>query len=392
MAALQSISKNGGATHMNSNNLDHLISSYIDHFERINNDTNNENYKWCAIVDFQAAFDLSAADDAFADMLKKSRDATSNLIDSSTQPFFGLVELAKREPAAIRRLLKDLLADDGSNLALRQEKINTFVKDCNCLVERYFPGSYLYRNDQRSAMAYQFLNDPENHYLYKATESKFFADCVGFYDDWGSMAEFKLDIFYRFCDEVLAGLKANQALLDTHKSRFAYAKKPMYPDPSLHVLLFDLIYCAHTYDLYAGCHFEKITAAARKLYLERRAKARALAAALREAENAAVLLDEARTYFGRALTSGAAITHKTFGAVDAVRIDGAQVILKIRKTGDLKKFELLNCISNGFIKIDVPDFGERLEKYKDILPREYSLPKACARAREALRPYEEYLD
>ena len=68
---------------MNSNNLDHLISSYIDHFERINNDTNNENYKWCAIVDFQAAFDLSAADDAFADMLKKSRDATSNLIDTA---------------------------------------------------------------------------------------------------------------------------------------------------------------------------------------------------------------------------------------------------------------------------------------------------------------------
>ena len=377
---------------MNSNSLNGLIASYIEHFERINDAINNENYKWCAVAGFQAAFDLSAPDDAFADMLKKSRDATSNLVDSSTQPFYGLVQLAKREPAAIRRLLKDLLADDGGDLTLRQEKINAFVKDCNRLVERCFPGSYLYRNDQRSAMAYQFLNDPETHYLYKATESKSFADCVGFYDDWGSMAAFRLDIFYRFCDEVLAGIKASPALLDTHKSRFAYAKKPMYPDPALHVLLFDLIYCAHAYDLYAGPHFEKVTAAARKLYLERRAKARELAAALREAENAAVLLDEARTYFERALTSGAAITHKAFGPVDAVRMDGAQVILRLRKTGDLKKFGLLDCVSKGFLKIDAPDFEEQLEKYKAVLPREYSLPKACARAREALRPYEEYLD
>jgi len=377
---------------LNSNSLNGLIASYIEHFERINNNINNENYKWCAIVDFQAAFDLSAADDAFADMLKKSRDATSNLIDSSTQPFFGLVQLAKREPAAIRSLLKALLADDGGNLSLRQERINAFVAGCDRLTERYFPGSHLYRNDQRSAMAYQFLNDPENHYLYKATESKSFANCVGFYDDWGSMTAFRLDVFYRFCDEVLAGIKANQALLDTHQSRFAGAKRPMYPDPSLHVLLFDLIYCAHAYALSAGAQFERVTAAARKLYQERRAKARELAAALREAEQAASLLDEARTYFRRAFTSGAAMTHKAFGPVEVVQIDRELVTLKLRKTGELKKFGLLSCVSNGFIKIDVPDFEEKLEKYKDVLPREASLPKACARAREALRPYEEYLD
>ena len=85
------------------------------------------NYKWSAIVDFQKAFDLSVSADGFTGMLKEAKDATENLIDSYTQPFHGLYELAKREPETVRAMLTDLLEDDGGDLVARQDKIDTFL-------------------------------------------------------------------------------------------------------------------------------------------------------------------------------------------------------------------------------------------------------------------------
>ena len=377
---------------MNRKNLNQIFDAYIQHFAVLNDSHNNESYKWSAIVDFQKAFDLSVSADGFAGMLKEAKDATENLIDSYTQPFHGLYELAKREPETVRAMLTALLEDDGGDLVARQEKIDNFLAECDQLVESYFPGSHLYKNDQRSAMAYLFLNDPDNHYLYKATEAKYMADCVGFYDDWGTMSNFKLEVFHRFCDELIEEIKATPALMATHQSRFVDAKKPMHEDEFLHVLVFDIIYCAHTYNLYSGLSFDKVTSADRKLYQERKAKAQELAAALRKVEDEIVLLDEARTYFGKAITSGAAVTHKMFGPVVVESIADGFVSLKIQKNGEIKKFGLLNCIAGGFVKINVPDFDEMLARYKTAMVSEYTLPQRLKSAQDALQPYEKYLN
>lgn len=377
---------------MNRKNLNQIFDAYIQHFAVLNDSHNNESYKWSAIVDFQKAFDLSVSADGFAGMLKEAKDATENLIDSYTQPFHGLYELAKREPETVRAMLTALLEDDGGDLVARQEKIDTFLAECDQLVESYFPGSHLYKNDQRSAMAYLFLNDPDNHYLYKATEAKYLADCVGFYDDWGTMSNFKLEVFHRFCDELIEEIKGTPALMATHQSRFVDAKKPMHEDELLHVLVFDIIYCAHTYNLYSGLSFDKVTSADRKLYQERKAKAQELAATLRKVEDEIVLLDEARTYFGKAITSGAAVTHKMFGPVVVESISDGFVSLKIQKNGETKKFGLLNCIAGGFVKIDVPDFDEMLARYKAAMMSEYTLPQRLKSAQDALQPYEQYLN
>ena len=377
---------------MNRKNLNQIFDAYIQHFAVLNDSHNNESYKWSAIVDFQKAFDLSVSADGFAGMLKEAKDATENLIDSYTQPFHGLYELAKREPETVRAMLTALLEDDGGDLVARQEKIDTFLAECDQLVEIYFPGSHMYKNDQRSAMAYLFLNDPDNHYLYKANEAKYMADCVGFYDDCGTMSNFKLEVFHRFCDELIEEIKATPALMATHQSRFVDAKKPMHEDEFLHVLVFDIIYCAHTYNLYSGLSFDKVTSADRKLYQERKAKAQELAAALHKVEDEIVLLDEARTYFGKAITSGAAVTHKMFGPVVVESISDGFVSLKIQKNGEIKKFGLLNCIAGGFVKIDVPDFDEMLARYKTAMVSEYTLPQRLKSAQDALQPYEKYLN
>lgn len=112
---------------MNRKNLNQIFDAYIQHFAVLNDSHNNESYKWSAIVDFQKAFDLSVSADGFTGMLKEAKDATENLIDSYTQPFHGLYELAKREPETVRAMLTDLLEDDGGDLVARQDKIDTFL-------------------------------------------------------------------------------------------------------------------------------------------------------------------------------------------------------------------------------------------------------------------------
>lgn len=375
---------------MNKKSLNQLFCAYIDKFEYLNNDTNCESYKWEAICKFQSIFNLDAPD--FASMLKAARDSTENIIDSYTQPFGGLVKLAEIDPEPVREMLRALLVPDNGDLVVRQEKIDAFLLACDRLVNQHFPGSFLYKNDQRSAMAYLFFNDPDNHYLYKATEAKYLADCVGFYDDWGSMAEFKLDIFHRFCDELIAEIKDVPELLATHKSRFENASKPMHPDDPLHILVFDIIYCSHTYDLYNGLSFDKVTSAERKLYQEKKAKAQDLLLAVQKAEADQAMLLEATKYFTDLILSGASVSHKMFGEVDVESLDGGMLTLRIRKNGESKKFGLLFSIANGYIKVAADDFNDKVATYKAVMLRESDIPRSVKSAQDALLPYNKYLD
>lgn len=375
---------------MNKKSLNQLFCAYIDKFEYLNNDTNCESYKWEAICKFQSIFDLDASD--FAAMLKAARDSTENIIDSYTQPFGGLVKLAEIDPEPVREMLRALLVPDNGDLVVRQEKIDAFLLACDRLVNQHFPGSFLYKNDQRSAMAYLFFNDPDNHYLYKATEAKYLADCVGFYDDWGSMAEFKLDIFHRFCDELIAEIKDVPELLATHKSRFENASKPMHPDDPLHILVFDIIYCSHTYDLYNGLSFDKVTSAERKLYQEKKAKAQDLLLAVQKAEADQAMLLEATKYFTDLILSGASVSHKMFGEVDVESLDSGMLTLRIRKNGESKKFGLLFSIANGFVKVAADGFNDKVAAYKAVMLRESDIPRSVTSTQDALQPYKKYLD
>lgn len=377
---------------MDRKNLNQIFDAYISQFEYLNNDENDENYKWLAVAEFQKVFDLDAPTDGFAGMLKEARDATHNIIDSYMQPFYGLVELARKEPETVRAMLIALLEDDGGDLTARQEKIDTFLEECDRLVDAYFPGSHLYKNDQRSAMAYMFFHDPDHHYLYKATEAKYMADCIGFYDDWGTMASFKLDVYYRFCDELIEQIKVASALMDTNRSRFLQPKAPMFEDDALHVLVFDIIYCAHTYNLYSGLKIDKVNSADRKLHLERKEKAQELYAALCKAEEDARQLDEATAYFTSVIQSGAVVTHKTFGEVEVGAMQMGMVQYIIKKDGQKKWFGLLFSIAGGFLTIAVDGFAEKVTQYKAVMLREKDIPVRLKEAQKNMEPYKKYLD
>ena len=374
---------------MNTNVLHELFDGYIRNFELVNGPKHYENYKWEALQEFQSVFDLDAPD--FPAMLKAAEKASQNLIDSYMRPFDGLVVMAERngESERIREMFRSLLADDGGDLDIRQRKINAFLRDCDELLEKHYPGSHLYKNDQRSAMGYLWLNDPEGHYLCKTTEASYFAKCVEFYDSWGTYSDFKLDVYHRFCDEIVAAIKEYPPLLKTHESRFEHPAKPMHPDKNYHILVFDLIYCSETYNLYSGATITQRTPAEVKLFVERKEKAKQLLKAVEEAEADVRSYQAGLDEIVLMLASGASVKHKTYGAAKFGGVEGEY--FKFIFDGAEKKFMPPSFV-DGFLTVDHPRFQGAIDQYGKVLKLGASVSRRLESAKKALAPYEDYLE
>lgn len=375
---------------MNQKNLQNIFKKYIDNFETINDRDHDENYKWEIAEQFQA-FDVDAPD--FADMLLKMLKISQNLIDSSQQlPFYALVDYARKEPETVREMFRKLYADDNLDVEAKQEVIQEFIDSSEQLRLKYAPDSRLYMNNQRSVMMYLFLRYPNSNYAYKASQAKSFADCIEFFDDWGPMSNFNLKVYYRFCDMLVEEIKKCEALVETHKSRFENTDKKFFPDDALHILAFDVIYSSQVYNFYDGMTFAPINAKARKLHLERVAKAEELKQALDKAIADNELLDEANKYFSQMFSAVKTVSHRTFGEGTVQEFDGSIISVDFPKVGGVKKLSLYMSLLNGLITCNADGLTENLEKYREVLKREQQIPGNLKRAREAIEPYLEYLE
>lgn len=382
---------------MDRKSLDHLFSAYIEKFDFMNTKPQEEYFKWTDIAAFQANFDIEAQN--FAEMLLKVQGATKTLIDSNMQPLKGLCVYANVEPETVRKMFRDLFVDDGGDLTIRQKKIDAFIAAADVLHNKYTPGYYTYENNQRSVMAYLFCHDPDNHYLYKATEAQYLADRVGFYDDWGPMNAFHLDTFYRFCDQLQEEINTCPALLRTHERRFAELNVPYHADSNLHILLFDFIYCCHAYDLYTGFGFKPITSGEKAEYRTMRAKAQELLEKVYVAEQDVLMLADAKNAFNQLLQSGASIHHKTWGELEFLQEEHSTFngkifdfhCFRVKSNGKTQKVSLFSALANRQLSFGSPDFGQIMEMYSSVINREYNISDAYASAQKALEPYKKYL-
>ncbi len=375
---------------MNKRNLQTIFQKYIDNFEYINKKEHDENYKWEIAYQFQS-FDVEA--DNFAEMLAGKWKLSANLIDSAQQlPFYALVDYAKKEPETVREMFRKLFADEKVDVHTKQSLIQEFIDSSEMLRQKYYPDSRLYVNNQRSVMQYLFLRYPESNYGYKASQAKSFADCIEFYDDWGPMTDFRLDVYYRMCDILVEEIKAHEALIQTHKSRYENSSRTYHPDNNLHILALDIIYSSQVYDFYDGMSFAPINAHARKLYLERVAKAKQLELAVQKAYDDNVLLTEAYEYFINSLTPGVEVIHRTFGEGIIESCNGSAITITFPKVGGSKKLGLFVSLLNGLLTCYTSDFEEKLNLYKAVMSREQQIPQRLKSATEELQPYLEYLD
>lgn len=383
---------------MNKNQMNQIFAHYIDNFEMLNDKDHEEYYKWQICARFKELMDkaLEADPEDFADALYKVKECSVNIIDSYTQPFYGLVEFARREPETVQQMFSDLYSDDGGDVHVQMELIKNFFDQCNELLEKYFPDSYLYKQNSHSVSSYLFLYDPDHHYMYKATQSQVMADCIEFYDDWGTGDNIKLDVYYRMCDEILAEIKECPELINTNKSRYDgnLKLKPgkLHEDAELHILLFDIIYCSHVYNLFDGITFSRPKSKEKQLIIEQKNKAKSLLAAYEDAKIAAGKLDEALMYFVNVIKTVGAVTHKKEGKCTVISVDSRYLKIKVDGSGVEKQLGLSIVIANGIVNVEAEDFIEKRNEYLPILRKADSIPRTLEYASRALEPYEEYLN
>lgn len=386
---------------MNQDKLNRIFENYIARFNELNNPEHHEKYKWEIAYYFKRDLDDVLASDAaeMASKMKALVEKASNLLQNKYELPGAALYLymdKDRAPEETRTLLLELLADDGGDLALRQRKIESFIAGCNKLKEQYFPNSYKYEMSQRAAMVILGLYDPEANYLYKSNPANEFADCVEFYEDWGSGSDFRLATYYRMCDQLVDKMRENPALMERHQSRYQNPELPMHPDRNLHILAFDIIYCCRAYGLYYNIPYEHISSRQRKEYLDNQAKAQVLAEALDQAQAQCDLYAEAAAYYAAAFAVGTPVNSKAFGSGTVTKYVPYQTgdFISVRFSDGIgeKSFVAAKAAVDGLLTSDDPELQERNQRYAEVVRiGKRSLEDRLKAAKKELQPYQPYL-
>ena len=382
---------------INKTVLHQIFQSYIDNFVYTNDTEHQEYYKWQVCNEFHNLMTkaLDAPVDEFRELLYQAKKCSENIIDSYTQPFWGLVHFSEsdKNPQKVQDMFRKLYVEDNGDLKVRQEKMKKFFDESNELLNNFAPGSFRYKQNSHSVSSYLFLNDPEHHYLFKASHCSAFANCIGFYEDWGTGDNIDLIKFHEMCDEVLEEIKNCPELLATNESRYDGRLKgiegTLHPDENKHILLFDIIYCATTYEFYNGISFIKRNAKEKNLYLEFKRKAAEIESSFNKAKEDANLLEEALMYFSTRVKTGDEIIHKKLGKGKVEYIDTKYVeaVFADKKT----KLGLATSLANGVIRFDIDDFNDRIAKYKRVLKDNDNISRMQDYYARQLEEYKDYL-
>ena len=382
---------------MNTRNLSQIISNYIDKFEYINGKEHQEYYKWEIAKAFKPMMDaaLALSDEDLPEKLMEVKRLTYNLIDSYTQPFYGLVKFSEEEPQTVREMFLDLYSGDDNNLADKTERAKAFLERSHALRDKYYPESYLYKDDMHSVTSYLFLYDPDNNYLFKASHALRFADCVEFYEGWGSGDNVKLDVYYRMCDQLVAYIKSDEALMKTDASRFEEGWGPdpetLHADTEKHILAFDLIYCCSTYGLFDGISFDRPKTKEKQILLEKKKAAQHYAEELEIARQDAAILEAAYDYLNTVYCVGNEVIHKQAGR--GAITDSSRTTITIEfPGGSTKKLGTKVAAINGIIRSSEDDYIEKLTEIRSVLNSEDRIRTRLSVAEKKLAEYSDFLD
>lgn len=260
---------------MNYENLHKLIDRYEENIYYLNNETNDEKFKWHAVQQFQDAwFAPESQNMPFSEMFNRAQKASAVLVNNSTvQPANGIVKLAEKAPEEVERLFREVLfADDDDDIDLRQDHMEEFLDGMEVLLQQYYPASWKYRQDRHAASCYLAMYAPEKNYIYKYSPVEAFARHVEFGKDIGSGNSFKLSYYYELGDIVVTALKEHPELLRKHKELLDDSH---FKDDSLHLLAFDIIYCADTYGFFKDLKHKPKKDAIKAYTIEQQRKAEA---------------------------------------------------------------------------------------------------------------------
>lgn len=381
---------------MNKENVRQIFSNYLEKFEYITDkNKNNENYKWFIAKKFRILMDDALSKDGkdFSDALYKVKTVTENIIDSYTQPFMGLVEFAKFEPHTVKQMFIDLYSNDDGDIHVQEKLIANFFDKSNLLLNKYSPKSFLYRQNSHSVSSYLFLYDPDRHYMYKAEQSKRFADCIEFYNDWGSGDNIKLDVYYKMCDWLVEQILQCPELLTTNESRYELPNSnEMFRDTNKHMLAFDIIYACSVYNLFDGISFKKLNMKEKNIIEERKNTALRLLKNYNEALNETKEIDYADKSIKSKLTTGTVIHHKSLGKGQVLSYSNGVIEVLFKGKNTNTSLNAFSIFSNKLAKIEDEGIAEAVLPLIPKLKNQNSILNKVKRAEKELEPYREYLE
>lgn len=238
---------------MNLDNLKTLIQCYEDNLELIYNSDHDELFKWRAVQHFRDVWYAPENEGlSFAQRFNKAKKKSSVLIDNSrVSSSNGVVKIAEVAEQEVEHLFFDvLLADDGGDIVTRQNNMDSFLEGMEALRVKYYPQCWKYKQDRHAASCYMCFFAPDDNFIYHYTEVEEFAKHIEYGIDIGSGESFRLDAYYKMCNEVIDVLSESTSLLDKQKKLIGTDE--YYDDPELHLLAFNLIWCSNTYNFYKG--------------------------------------------------------------------------------------------------------------------------------------------
>ena len=256
---------------------------------------------------------------------------------------------------------------------------------------KYYPDSWRYRASIRLPMMITGFYDPDHYYMYKASQAQAYADCVEFYDDWGSGAKMDLRIYHRMCDELVAAIKTRDDLLDIKDSRAKYAKKPLHPDTEMHILAFDVIFCSTVYNLFEGIHYSVRNAEEKRIHLEKMNEARNARANHAEALDRMARLDYAEAFFAEKLSVGSAVTHKRFGIGTITSLSGKVIEAQFSGLDHPSTLVWRDCVKAGLLSFKTAENAAEYDELVTLLRQAEVIRKNAAIAEKKLEQYAEYL-
>ncbi len=254
---------------MNQANLAKLFHNYIESYNVLTDAEHDELYKWRAVNHFQKHWNLEA--DEFGEMFKQAMEQSFNIVNNSiVQPANGIVFLCKQDKKTeeeVREEFRKLLAPDGGDIRARQDRIDTFAAAINEKLQNAAPGKWKYDQDRRSVIMYLSFISPDDNFMFKSTEARAFANGCEFGEDIGSGQTFRLDVYYRMCRELAEEIKKNEKLCVLLEDKLqAEANVDENETNSItevagryNIYAYDIIYCAHAYNLYGDIPVRKKT-------------------------------------------------------------------------------------------------------------------------------------
>lgn len=379
---------------MNRSHFDQIIDNYAARFVELNIGDNNEVYKWEIAAEFRPMMNvaLTADDTDFPAKLAAVVLLTKQTIDNGAElAFHALADYARNEPQAVRDALRRLLTPDGGDLEARTQRFTEFLNFCEFMRAKYYPDSWRYRAGIRLPMMITGFYDPDHYYMYKASQAQAYADCIEFYDDWGSGAKMDLRIYHRMCDELIETIKLHPKFKMIGDTRKNYAEKPLHPDTELHILAFDVIFCSTVYNLFEGIHYSVRNAEEKRIHLEKMDEARNARANHAEALECMAKLDYAEAFFAEKLSVGSAVTHKRFGVGTITGLSGKVIEAQFSGLDHPSTLVWRDCVKTGLLSFKTAENAAEYDELVTLLRQAEVIRKNAAIAEKKLEQYAEYL-